>query len=551
VLPANSTLSNGVGTFPATLKTAGSQTVTAADTVTSSATGTSAKITVAPAALPDLTISKSHTGNFTQGQTGAAYTITVSNAGNAPTAGQVTMTDTLPAGLMATAIGGSGWSCSLGTLACMRNDALAATATYSAITLTVNVASNAGASVTNTAVVSGGGETNLTNDTASDAALVNPLRAAIPVITAIGPKSALANTTATLTISGTNLTGSTFAFSPSTNIMISAPTIASGGASATLTVNIATAAKGRFTLIATNGASSSDPTVKLGFIEGSGAFNTLTVPGTDPNADPDGDNLTNAQEISAGTDPLNVDTDGDTYPDGLEVLYTSDPLNPLSFPSAAALASRTYVLAGPFSILNSASPASGPQTYTISGIPFSIANSASPASGPQTYTISGLPFSIVNSTSPGASAPLTHAVVGAPFSVLNGMATSASFRPATIAPSRSFRVPVDPAFVGEALARGRQRVDGKPVCLDSDGDGLCDSDEVIIGTNPYVADSDGDGCPDGLELALGSDPLDPNSVPNIRPPGYYVTRPVSIRNAIPIVGLTPSRQGAINARNNR
>src|SRR5207253_3232246 len=35
VLPANSTLSNGTGTFTVTLKTAGSQTVTATDTVTS------------------------------------------------------------------------------------------------------------------------------------------------------------------------------------------------------------------------------------------------------------------------------------------------------------------------------------------------------------------------------------------------------------------------------------------------------------------------------------------------------------------------------------
>ena len=34
----------------------------------------------------DLTITKSHTGNFTQGQTGATYTVTVSNPGASPTA---------------------------------------------------------------------------------------------------------------------------------------------------------------------------------------------------------------------------------------------------------------------------------------------------------------------------------------------------------------------------------------------------------------------------------------------------------------------------------
>src|SRR5207244_2993616 len=43
-----------------------------------------------------------------------------------------------------------------------------------AITLTVNVASNAAASVTNTATVSGGGETNTSNDTATDVTTINP-----------------------------------------------------------------------------------------------------------------------------------------------------------------------------------------------------------------------------------------------------------------------------------------------------------------------------------------------------------------------------------------
>jgi hypothetical protein len=41
ILPANSTLSNGAGTFSATLKTSGNQTITATDTVTASLTGTS------------------------------------------------------------------------------------------------------------------------------------------------------------------------------------------------------------------------------------------------------------------------------------------------------------------------------------------------------------------------------------------------------------------------------------------------------------------------------------------------------------------------------
>jgi uncharacterized repeat protein (TIGR01451 family) len=129
-------------------------------------------VTVPP---PDMTIAKSHSGNFTQGQSGATYSITATNSGSAPTSGTVTVTDTLPAGLSATNIAGSGWTCVLGTLTCTRNDALAAGLSYPAITLTVDVANNTAASVTNTANVSGGGQTNTANDSATDPTTVNQL----------------------------------------------------------------------------------------------------------------------------------------------------------------------------------------------------------------------------------------------------------------------------------------------------------------------------------------------------------------------------------------
>jgi hypothetical protein len=124
--------------------------------------------------VSDLTIFKTHSGSFTQGQTGASYTITATNSGGAATSGTVTVTDTLPAGLTATAMSGTNWACTLSTVTCTRNDPLAAGASHPAITLKVNVASNAPASVTNTATVSGGGETNTSNDTANDHATITP-----------------------------------------------------------------------------------------------------------------------------------------------------------------------------------------------------------------------------------------------------------------------------------------------------------------------------------------------------------------------------------------
>ncbi|HEX4340922.1 MAG TPA: isopeptide-forming domain-containing fimbrial protein [Polyangiaceae bacterium] len=42
-------------------------------------------------------------------------------------------------------------------------------------------------------------------------------------------------------------------------------------------------------------------------------------------------------------------------------------------------------------------------------------------------------------------------------------------------------------------------------CVDTDGDGLPDSDEIKIGTDPNDADSDDDGVPDGQEINPGSD----------------------------------------------
>lgn len=123
---------------------------------------------------PDLTIAKTHVGNFTQGDVGKSYSIIVTNVGGAATTGAVTVTDSLPAGLTATAISGTGWTTTLGTLTATRSDALAAGASYPTLTITVSVSASAAASVTNTANVSGGGETITINNTATDPTTISP-----------------------------------------------------------------------------------------------------------------------------------------------------------------------------------------------------------------------------------------------------------------------------------------------------------------------------------------------------------------------------------------
>ncbi len=122
----------------------------------------------------DLTVAASHTGTFYQGETGATYTITVTNSGSGPVNGAVIVNDSLPTGLTATAFAGSGWSCTLSPPACSRSDVLNPGLSYPPITLTVNVATTAAASIVNTAAVSGGGEQNTTNDTTSDTTGIVP-----------------------------------------------------------------------------------------------------------------------------------------------------------------------------------------------------------------------------------------------------------------------------------------------------------------------------------------------------------------------------------------
>jgi hypothetical protein len=111
----------------------------------------------APAMLPVLSIGSTHTGSFLQGQPIALYTISVHNGVSLAGVSTVSVADTLPAGLTATAIGGPGWACTLETFSCSRSDPLPAGASYPPITVTVSVASNAVSPVTNQVSVSGGG----------------------------------------------------------------------------------------------------------------------------------------------------------------------------------------------------------------------------------------------------------------------------------------------------------------------------------------------------------------------------------------------------------
>ncbi len=122
---------------------------------------------------PDLTISKTHSGNFTQGQVGAQYSVVVGNSGPGTTAGTVTVVDNPPPGLTVTAMSGSGWNCTVSNRTCTTSAPLEAGATFPPIAVTVSVATNASSPLVNSATVSasfdpGSGG----NNTATDSTII-------------------------------------------------------------------------------------------------------------------------------------------------------------------------------------------------------------------------------------------------------------------------------------------------------------------------------------------------------------------------------------------
>ncbi|MEB3226244.1 MAG: hypothetical protein VKJ86_10640 [Synechococcus sp.] len=146
-----------------------------------------ASLTTPINARPDLTIVKTHIGDFQQGQVGAIYTLQVVNIGSAPTNGTspIQVIDTLPVGLTPTEASGTGWSCNISgqTVICDRQNVSTVLPggfnVYPEITLSVNVASNASSPLVNTATVRGsagtpeaGGETNIANNSDSDSTTI-------------------------------------------------------------------------------------------------------------------------------------------------------------------------------------------------------------------------------------------------------------------------------------------------------------------------------------------------------------------------------------------
>ena len=123
----------------------------------------------------DLSLTKTHAGNFTVGGSNV-YTLTVANAaGNQREDNTVVVTDTLPAGLTFVSGVGTGWTCGASgqTVTCTHPPILNSGSSFPSIALTVAATGVAVPSVTNTASVSSlSFDVNAANNTASDVTAV-------------------------------------------------------------------------------------------------------------------------------------------------------------------------------------------------------------------------------------------------------------------------------------------------------------------------------------------------------------------------------------------
>jgi hypothetical protein len=115
--------------------------------------------------LPTVSVTKAHSGSFSQGQSNAAFTVVIDNNGtNGPTGdptgtNPMKVTDTLNSAFTYSTFSGTNWSCSAvgQVVTCTNDSAIAEGSSYPTLTIDVNVSAGATGTVTNKVSVSGAG----------------------------------------------------------------------------------------------------------------------------------------------------------------------------------------------------------------------------------------------------------------------------------------------------------------------------------------------------------------------------------------------------------
>lgn len=233
-------------------------------------------------------------------------------------------------------------------------------------------------------------------------------------------------------------------------------------------------------------------------IESNPEFNSTVSSSINPASDYDNDSLTYSQEILFGTNPDSQDTDGDKLSDGDEVnVHGTNPL--LKDTDNDSINDREEIEAGLSDPLNPDTDGEGvPDGFEIYWY----------KTDPRVRDTDGDELNDYEEIMIYQTDPLRRDTDNG--GVIDGVEVENNTNPLELTDDASFTTDTD----GDGLTDLQEVLLGTdPLLFDTDGEGLSDGDEVnLYGTNPLHRNTDRDGINDHIEIFFKrTNPLDPDT----------------------------------------